>query len=73
MRKTGTFYRHTTSGEVFILSLVADHRVSLICLNDGNRWADGSPVENPDKITPREWATIIGDYDANFIRIKPLV
>lgn len=74
--KTGNIYKLTSScngvlieEEYYILSLVGiptANGVSLICLNDGNRWTEAVSVEDHKDISEDEWVEIIGGSAGEF-------
>ena len=50
-----------SEGELYILSSVAMNKISLIALDDGNRWSDPVRVEKILEITSNDMAQLVGD------------
>ena len=66
--KTGS--RFKVAGENYILAQVGHAELALVCLTDGNRWAESVDVDNPQKVTEDEMSQITNDNP--FIKVGAL-
>ena len=60
---TGDKFKNNYSGQKYILAMVGDEKVNLICLKDGYRWSGAVFIKNPEKITENEFKLLIGGGD----------
>lgn len=70
-RYVGQRYINAETGVDYILAQTATSCVSLICLDNGNRYNEGVQVANILKISKEEWKQITGGVDfLRYIVIK---
>lgn len=68
-------YTGTHNGELwtetYILAQVDAFKAALICLENGNRWQNPVSIEDPSKITEKEWKNIsFCSEDESFTKVE---